>query len=120
MISLKEKILHCLKIQPQTRNSDISLTNFIWLEYHRHKLFQNGRGDWCVKIKDLYDLPSQDDCKRWRAKIQNHPTNPRFLPTDLRIAKQRKINEELWRSVMGYNKELRTLAHYEKYDGTKN
>ncbi len=107
MRTLKDKILTCLREQPATRNSDTSLTNYLWLNFYKERLFQNESGDWCVKIKYLYDLPTQDDVKRIRAKIQNQ--EHKFLPTDLRIVQQRKINEELWRSQLGYNPELRTI-----------
>jgi hypothetical protein len=108
-MTLKEKVLYCLEKEPRTRDSDTTLTNYLWLEFYRKFLFQNVDNSWCVKIIDLYQLPTQDDVKRWRAKIQNDKKNPMFLPTSLEVVKKRKINEELWRSQLGFNPELRTI-----------
>lgn len=93
---LQEQVLYCLERIPETRNSDVRLTNAIWWVYYRQKLILNDRGEPMVRLKDLYFLPREDNVKRIRAKIQNDEKRPRFLPTDWLVAKQRKINEEVW------------------------
>ena len=104
---LKQKVLYCLEKYPMTRNSDIQLTVAIWLEYHRQYVFQDERGEWCIKVKNLDKLPTQDDVKRWRAKIQNDPKHPKFVPTDSFIARMRGWKEEEWRRALSYNPEMR-------------
>jgi len=109
--NLKEKVKHCLEKYPETRNSDIKLTNAIWYEYYRNKLFldyrDNSSGDLAVRLKDLYNLPREDEIKRIRAYFQND--KKLYLPTSWEVARRRKWKEEEWRSIMGYNPELRTI-----------
>ena len=99
---LKAKVLYCLEKYPETRNSDIKLTNAIWLKYYSEKIFYNSDNDFCVKLTDLYNLPREDNVKRCRAKIQNE--EGQYLPTTLEVVKKRRINEEAWRTAMGYTK----------------
>lgn len=103
---LKIKILEVLEKYPETRNSDIRLTQAIWYFYYQPiiKVIDNKQ---YIALKDLSELPSQDDIKRIRAKIQND--EHKFLPTNWAIAKLRKWNEEDWRRFLGYNPELRTI-----------
>lgn len=100
MVSLQQKIEHCLEKYPETRNSDIKLTNAVWIEFHNSKLFKI-ENTFAVKIIDLYELPSQDDVKRIRAKIQNNLH--KFLPTSEEVRKQRKIKEIWWHREMSTN-----------------
>lgn len=96
-MNLKDKILFCLERYPETRNSDILLTRAVWYEFHNSKLFEmNGKK--AVLLESLMDLPREDHVKRIRAKIQNE--EKRFLPTDLKILKQRKLLAEEWRFNM--------------------
>lgn len=101
MRNLKDKILYCLTTKPETRNSDIKLTNFFWIHYYPEKIFQNDKKEFCVRLLDLYDLPTEDSIKRVRAVIQN--VDGVCLPTDENVRKQRKISEEKWREYLGYN-----------------
>jgi len=103
---LKNQVLYCLEQFPETRNSDIKLTNCIWLTYYRDYLTELD-GEHYVKLLSLYALPNQDDIKRIRAKIQNR--EKKYLPTSSEVAKKRHWQEEEWRSVLGYNPELRTI-----------
>ena len=107
MKHLKEQINWCLENIPETRNSDIKLTSAVWVRYYSNFLFKDNNDKWCVKLLNLYELPTEDHVKRIRAKIQNEEN--KFLPTDAKVRKQRKINEEKWRTYLGYNPELRTL-----------
>jgi len=98
MRHLKEKIKYCLQKYPETRNSDVKLTNSIWVEYYNKYLIRDECGNLAVKLIDLYELPRQDDVRRIRAKIQNE--EGLLLPTSLEVVKQRRINENKWRAYM--------------------
>lgn len=97
---LKEKVLVVLASYPETRNSDIALTIAIWRRYYPQAIVTSASGVEGVRLKDLYDLPREDNVKRVRAQIQN--VEHRYLPTSWEVAKQRKINEDRWREAMGY------------------
>ncbi len=101
-MKLKDKILYCLEKDEQSRNSDIRLTQSIWFNFHRDKLFENEKGKLCINIQDLFDLPREDNIKRIRAKIQNDQHNPQFLPTSIEVRRQRGILEQTWRAYLGY------------------
>ena len=49
-----------------------------------------------VELKNIMDLPREDNVKRIRAKFQNE--EKKYLPTTLEVARQRKISEEEWRA----------------------
>lgn len=83
-----------------TRDSDIALTIEIWKRYFPTKIQSLGSMMECVNLKDLYDLPREDNVKRIRANIQN--VKKLYLPTSWEVAKQRKIEENEWRTAMGY------------------
>lgn len=98
MKNLKEKILWVLSEDEQSRNSDIRLTQMIWYRFHNDKIIKLDDGTAVVRLKDLFDLPREDNIKRVRAKIQNEEN--KFLPTSIEVRKQRKINERLWHDYM--------------------
>ena len=65
-----------------------------------------------LRIKDLFDLPREDHISRVRRSIQEHavkkvlsgyPDFGIYLPTDINVAKQRKMNEINWREYLGLN-----------------
>lgn len=95
---LKEKIEECLEKYPETRNSDVALTNAIWLEYYKEWLFPAPDGNAAIRLSDLHELPNQDDVKRFRAKIQNEER--RFLPTDPDVIEKRRLNQQAWYIAM--------------------
>ena len=97
---LKDKVEHCLEKYPDTRNSDIALTIAVWHEYYNNNIL-NIDGELLVKLKDLYELPREDNIKRIRAKFQNE--KKQYLPTDPIVRKKRRILEDEWRSNLGYN-----------------
>ena len=53
-----------------------------------------------VMLKELFELPREDNIKRIRAKIQND--EKRLLPTKWEVARKRGILEDEWRVAMGY------------------
>ena len=96
---LKEKVIYCLENYPETRNSDIALTISLWLTYYRD-LITCYEGKVMIELNNLYKVPNQDDISRWRQKIQNE--QHLFLPTSLEVVRKRRINEEIWRTQLGY------------------
>jgi hypothetical protein len=104
--SLKKMVEEGLRECEDCRNSDIKLTNWIWVNFYPDVLTKTSLGDYAVRLLDLYDLPREDNVKRIRAVFQNEKNM--YLPTDEKVRKQRKINEEQWRLFLGFNPEGRT------------
>ena len=112
MINLKEKVKHCLEIDQESRNSDIRLTQMVWWEYHRGKIADLPDGTKAIRIKDLFDLPREDHISRVRRSVQEDAIKKVvkglshykiYLPTDINVANQRKMNEINWREYLGLN-----------------
>ena len=99
MIKLYDQIEYILKNNSDTRNSDIHLTIAIWKHWHEENLFYVN-GELAVMLKDLYELPREDNIKRIRAKIQNE--EHKYLPTEWKIAETRGFKEDEWRVLLGY------------------
>jgi len=97
---LKKRVYYCLEHFEDTRNSDILLTIFLWREYYPQFIKKGKDNDLGIYLKNLFDLPREDNIKRARAYWQN--TKHKFLPTDWSVAKQRKILQDEWRVSMGY------------------
>lgn len=89
---LYNQVLKGLEEVEDNRNSDISLMIWIWRKYYNV--------DDSVSVNQLYDLPTQENIKRYRAKIQND--EKKFLPTSWEVAKARKWKEQEWRHLLGY------------------
>jgi len=94
MRNLKQKVEHCLTKYPETRNSDIKLTNSIWVEYYSKYLKRDDKGNLMVRLLDLYELPTQESVKRVRAELNS---NKKYLPTDKNVLKQRRLLEKEYR-----------------------
>ncbi len=105
---LTAQIENILKTYPDTRNSDITLTLYVWMFGYSHLI----GGMWdaqeapsyrgaTVELKHLFELPREDNVKRIRAKFNAQGL---YWPTDLKIAKARGIQEDKWREFMGYPK----------------
>jgi len=90
--TLKEQVEYCLQENDFTRDSDIALTIVVWQKFYNV-------GDE-IKVKHLFNLPSQDTIKRIRAKFQN--VDKKYLPTSLQVALTRGWLEEEWRAFLGY------------------
>jgi len=87
----------CLSQVPATRNSDIALMIEIINRFFPQRVIHGKNGDG-IYLRDLYDLPREDNIKRLRAHIQN--VQGLHLPTEWKIAKKRKIKEEIWKKYM--------------------
>lgn len=102
---LTKQILEVLENTPASRDSDQYLTLCIWNRYYPKYIKDEPTGEMgedgvekvvkYVALKDIMQLPREDNVKRIRAKIQNEQN--KFLPTSWVVAKQRKINETVWR-----------------------
>lgn len=92
---LKDKVEVILRKIPHTRDSDIRLMIEIWLMYYPSMIHETASKNKVVFLKDIIDLPREDDIKRYRAMIQNG--EKKYLPTSWKVAKQRRIKEELWK-----------------------
>lgn len=111
---LKDQVIEILKEQPATRNSNIALTIAIWRRYFPGYLFKAPSGESSICLKDLYELPREDNVKRVRAKLQEMALKRIedgtatggehwYLPTDEKVIEQRQINAVLWKKALGYN-----------------
>lgn len=103
--TLTGQVEYILSTNEDARNSDISLTIGIWKRFYSGKIrgwdAQDGFNlEGSVDLKDLFDLPREDNIKRIRATFQNE--KHLYIPTDQKIAEGRGINEEEWRKHLGY------------------
>lgn len=101
-MNLKEQVIKILTDHPTARNSDIWLTCKLWATYYPSKIHRElGNGPQFVYLKDIIDLPREDNIKRIRAIIQNQEGT--LLPTSLEVAMKRNINEQVWREYIKHN-----------------
>lgn len=98
---LKKQVLSVLREVPETRNSDITLMIEVWKRYYPHFLKETKDKQLGVYLKDLYELPREDNIKRIRAKIQNEEN--KYLPTSMKIAIKRHLNMNEWHKAMAFN-----------------
>lgn len=100
---LKYQVSHILSHFPEARNSDIRLTIELWKHFYPNMIIANmsyGVDNPLIAIKDLFELPREDNIKRIRAKIQNEDRE--FLPTDIKIFIERARASNEWRRFLGY------------------
>lgn len=78
-------------------NSDITLTIVIWQRWYS----VGTNHDSVVHLQRLYNLPTQENVKRWRAKFQNEMKL--YPPTSWKVAEARgwKLRDE-WEDALGY------------------
>lgn len=103
---MKGQIEQMLSEYPETRNSDLRLTQAVWWRFY-NQYIEIIEGKYYISLPNLFNVPSQDDIKRIRAKIQND--EHKYLPTNWEVAKLRHWKEEEYRKFLGYNPELRTV-----------
>ena len=95
MLKLKDQVEIILSDYPKTRDSDITLMIHLWNKFYSVHI-KNTSGGQGIFLSSLYTLPTQESIKRIRAIIQND--EHRFLPTDSRVRKRRRIKEENWKT----------------------
>lgn len=96
-MTLKEQVETILKECPKGRNSDQWLTIKIWSHFYASRIKEID-GVKYLALKDIMDLPREDNVKRIRAVFQN--VLYKYLPTEEKVAKQRKLNIEKWRKLL--------------------
>lgn len=104
--ALKNMVEECLRNIPETRNSDIVLTIAIWRRYFPQRIRKGASGEEGVWLRDLIDLPREDNVKRVRAKFN---AEGKYYPTDWKVAKARGIKEDDWRTDLGYPTKAHTV-----------
>ena len=104
---LRKQVETCLHHYPEARDSDVTLMIKVWEHFYPKHIKQGATGERGIWLKDLYDLPREDNIKRVRDIIQN--VLGRYLPTSWAVAKQRKINEERWRAYIAGQTEHRRI-----------
>lgn len=97
--TLKNQVEFILTTIPATRNSDITLTIELWKYYYKASILERN-GEYYIGLKQLFDLPREDNIKRIRAQIQNE--DRRLLPTDLNILIERARASKEWKDFLGY------------------
>lgn len=97
--TLKAMVEECLRNIPETRNSDIELMIAIWRRYYPQRIRKGATGEEGVWLRDLRDLPREDNVKRVRAKFN---AEGKYYPTDWKVAQARGIKEDEWRTDLGY------------------
>jgi len=103
---LKNQILVMLREFPDTRNSDIKLMIHLWNRYYPAHI-KNTSGGQGIFLSSLYTLPTQESIKRIRAVVQND--EHKYLPSDSKVRKQRRIKEEEWREWINQNNEYKRM-----------
>lgn len=102
-----------LKHYPETRNSDITLTQMIWkLFFPQYIVKIDGRE--YIDIQYLFRVPREDHIKRMRAKIQN--VRREWLPTDLKIFVERARLSAEWKEYLGYRVDWREEDWKREFD----
>lgn len=105
--NLKVHITKILAESSETRNCDIKLTIYLWNKYYPAHIKTTSAGSQGIYLSSLYTLPTQESIKRIRAIIQNG--EHKYLPTDLRVRKQRRISEEEWRGWINSQSEHKRI-----------
>lgn len=117
IMTLKFKVKSALETDEQSRNSDIRLTQMVWWTYNQSKIFKHQiikDGKTIEKpaifISDLFGLEREDHISRVRRSIQEdaykkvkngYSDYKKYLPTDEKVAEQRKMNELNWAEFVG-------------------
>lgn len=101
MLKLKDQVEIILNDFPPTRDNDITLMIALWKKFYSAHIKVTSTNESGIYLKSLYTLPTQDNIKRIRALLQND--EHRFLPTDSRVRRKRRIKEEEWRNYIKNN-----------------
>lgn len=100
MRGISKMVERVLKDVPESRNSDITLTEEIWKRYFKSRLkLRNEDQLLYVSLKDIHELPREDHVKRIRAKFNEKKM---YMPTDPEVIKRRRHAEKSWRKDLGY------------------
>lgn len=98
--TLKGQVEYFLINHPNTRDSDLKLMLNIWYKFYPKYIMETPDGKF-VNLKYIYELPTQDNIKRLRAKFNE---DGKYLTDKPQIRKQRKQKEIEWLFDLGYVK----------------
>lgn len=91
---LHQKVKYCLRLFPETRNSDIEL--FARLCENFFPPFQMPLYNWRDVAYTLHQVPSLDHIARCRRKVVQESEYKEFLPTVKAIALARGYSQKQW------------------------
>jgi hypothetical protein len=90
---LRDQVEYVLQRSEKAKNSDV----YLWILIVRQ--FYSGvvRPDQSIFLKDMFELPNQDNVKRLRARFNAALL---YLPTSEEVRRKRGINEAIWRTYL--------------------
>lgn len=97
--TLEKMVWSVLKHYPETRNSDILLTQMIWKLFYPQYLIQK-EGRFYIDIHYLFKVEREDHITRIRRHIQN--IRREWLPTDFKVFVERVRLSKEWKEYLGY------------------
>lgn len=92
-MTIKQKVEHCLKNFPETRNSDAILTFRVIHEFHNSNIKQF-EGKWWITTEILKDI-KEDVCKRYRAQFNQKGL---YMPTSQQVLELRGLKAEQYKN----------------------
>lgn len=92
--TVKAWVEEVLRSSDRVRNSDVLLVLAVWYKNCKSLLFKDSDGDWCIKLKNIFNLPRASHIERIRRKFNE---NKLYLPTDPKVREARNISEQDWR-----------------------
>lgn len=100
--SLKTKVEYCLQNYPETRDNDITLFIKLIKSYPCYNKFlypSSGysNDDSTIRLKDLYELPKQEDVARIRRKFNQHG---KYKTENEEVIRLRQEAEKEWYNKM--------------------
>jgi hypothetical protein len=98
-MTLKQQVETMLKEIEWTRDSDIELMLKVWENYYPQYIKNGKNGEKGVYFSDFFNLPTHESIKRIRAQFN---ADGKYYPTNLKVLKARKLNEDQWRMENGY------------------
>lgn len=96
--NLKTKVEYCLQNYPETRDNDITLFIKLIKSYPCYNMFLypsgiNSNDDSTLRLKDLHELPKQEDVARIRRKLNQQG---KYKTENEEVIRLRKEAEEKW------------------------
>ena len=100
--NLKTKVEYCLQNYPETRDNDITLFIKLIKSYPCYNVFLNPGENFIsdestIKLKDLYELPKQEDVARIRRKFNQQG---KYKTENEEIIRLRQEAEKEWYNKM--------------------
>lgn len=97
---VKKQVFDILELHKQARNSDKYLIMMIFYTFYKecggYYVDNLGKKRWGCLLTHK-NAPSSESIRRYRQKYQSAGI---YMPTSLKVVKQRRLNQGLWRSEM--------------------